>query len=796
MPRLSNVTHTISDEVDYDGEGRIKATRHLMDGNIISSTAFAYDSSGNTITSTDPFGKVTVSRYDAQGNLVEMRTPSTDQNGNPVTLIVRKAYDADGRLIAQTAPYVEGVTPTSDILVTHTIYDGAGREVESRQVQGVTIDLTYISGGTGSDHEGGIFQSQFNYDPNTNTYGGMPAASVVVSSNSTVYNDQGLVDHTVSETGLTTYFQYDGDGNQTESYYDITTGGTTQHVVTQYKYDADGRQTEVIDPAGRVTAYAYNDGDQVTKTVSYGVEPANFVPDLNNIPSTAIVTQSVYNALGQQIATIDGLGRETDYEYDSAGRMIAVTLPSISSTDTRRPRYEYHYDAQGHKTLVVTNVYVDPANPNQVFYITKSNSGGPTITSRSITAPWLTTSGDVTTFTFDSQGRQTARQLPVGLQSGGYTEQTVYDTSNTVSNGEVWYTIDFSGRLTAYDYDNSATGGGRVKDVRYYTSLASYNSEVGPGHPNAVRTISYTYDAFGRQVVVADTTFTTPTTYTYDVFGHVTEIDSAQGSMHYAYDNLGRQIAAWTGTGATLTAAASSATTLTEYGYDQLGRLISTTQVRRFGANVDVKPSVTGIQPEVDSTVYAVDGEVNYEITTTAGDDLVKAFSYDTFGRTSEIQYFDDANSNHVHDSGETVLQEFDYTYNKDNTRATEMDYENGIQTANIAWTYDGEQEVASEDFTGLDDGGQQHPLHRYLCLRPVGQPDQPEPRPHLGINHIGWSELHNHLAVRCQRPAVQRDQDCDQRRLAGHLHRLRLHRHRPDQPDSASGDQLPAGRC
>ena len=53
-------------------------------------------------------------------------------------------------------------------------------------------------------------------------------------------------------------------------------------------------------------------------------------------------------------------------------------------------------------------------------------------------------------------------------------------------------------------------------------------------------------------------------------------------------------------------AAYTSATTLTEYGYDKLGRLISTTAVRRFGTAVDIDPVTTGVRPEATRTVFAL----------------------------------------------------------------------------------------------------------------------------------------------------------------------------------------------
>ncbi|MDB4872940.1 MAG: hypothetical protein JWL97_3944, partial [Gemmatimonadales bacterium] len=555
----------IRDETDLDDQDRIKATRHYVNGTLVSSMSMIYDTLGRVMTSTDPFGNVTTTRYDIRGDIVESRTPRKDENGNAVTIVVRRAYDLDGREIAQTDPLIEGVTPTADLRVTHTIYDAAGRVVETRRLAGVGIDVTPKPG------MDGIYQSSFSYNAATDTYGGVPATSVMVSSEKTHYDDQGRVDYMTSDTQLVTHYAYDANGQQIKTWYDIDLhgDGNTEHVETDTTYDAAGQQIRVVDPAGRVTDFKYNAAGQVTDTIQYGVVAAGVTPGgPGDNTSDDMVTRTIYDDLGRQVATIDALSRQTDYEYDGAGRLIAVTLPAIGNGDARRPRYEYHYDTFGHKTSVVSNIYLDPAT-NQIVYVTKDANGNATLTPRAADDAWLTNKGDVTAYAYDGQGRQLTRTLP-----GSEIEKTFYDTSAGPANGEVKYTIDFAGRVTAYDYDNTPTGAGRVVAVRYYNTLAGYTADTTG--TAAVRTVRSTYDAFGRVLVVTDSAFATPTTYKYDADGRMTKIDSAQGTLHYAYDPLGRKTATWTGSGETLLDALTSATTLTQYGYDQLNRLMST----------------------------------------------------------------------------------------------------------------------------------------------------------------------------------------------------------------------------
>lgn len=49
---------------------------------------------------------------------------------------------------------------------------------------------------------------------------------------------------------------------------------------------------------------------------------------------------------------------------------------------------------------------------------------------------------------------------------------------------------------------------------RHMPTLSAYETDTAG--TNADRTISYTYDALGRQVEVDDDAFATPTVYTYD----------------------------------------------------------------------------------------------------------------------------------------------------------------------------------------------------------------------------------------------------------------------------------------
>lgn len=175
--------------------------------------------------------------------------------------------------------------------------------------------------------------------------------------------------------------------------------------------------------------------------------PTDVVPGSPADANTAddVVVRRIYDERGRHIADVDPLSRRTDYEYDDDARLIAVTLPAVDvdgsatgTADRRRPRYEYHYDAQGNKTHVVANAYLDEATA-QVAYVSKDAGGNSTEVARSVNAAyatWPNDKGNVTVFTYDAEGRQKTRTLPMGA---GFVERFEYETAPGAAQGQLKY---------------------------------------------------------------------------------------------------------------------------------------------------------------------------------------------------------------------------------------------------------------------------------------------------------------------------------------------------------------------
>ncbi|MFM2409443.1 MAG: hypothetical protein RL481_271, partial [Pseudomonadota bacterium] len=140
-----------------------------------------------------------------------------------------------------------------------------------------------------------------------------------------------------------------------------------------YFYDRSGRRVAMSDANGNLTRYAllagFGHGGSEAKIVS------EFRPD-------GSVWENRYDVYGDHRASIDGLDRETRYEYDPAGRLVKMIKPS-GFTD------QYSYDGLGQRighwnSFYTTTVY-DYDNPvylDEWPYVTYPELPGPPIVER------------------------------------------------------------------------------------------------------------------------------------------------------------------------------------------------------------------------------------------------------------------------------------------------------------------------------------------------------------------------------------------------------------------------------
>ncbi|MCR9202888.1 MAG: hypothetical protein NXI04_29940, partial [Planctomycetaceae bacterium] len=212
-----------------------------------------------------------------------------------------------------------------------------------------------------------------------------------------------------------------------------------------------------------------------------------------------------------------------------------------------------------------------------------------------------------------------------------------------------------------------------------------------------------TFDAFGRETAtVWDRLPATPGvvvdiwTNTYDDLGRLASVSSPTGEVLYEYDSQGRQIRVATRPNGFIPADADDVSTDIRYTYDLLGRLASVQTWERNDIAVDADPTAAGQQPETESYIYDVLGNLDRELNP---DGTVTDYTFDDLNRLTDI---DETRADG------TKLSEYDYTLRADGKRdfAEEKFYaEDGslISHTTFDWEYDAAGRMTDEIFTNVD---------------------------------------------------------------------------------------------
>jgi len=156
------------------------------------------------------------------------------------------------------------------------------------------------------------------------------------------------------------------------------------------------------------------------------------------------------------------------------------------------------------------------------------------------------------------------------------------------------------------------------------------------------------------------------------------EVDTPQGTLHYAYDDLGRQTEVFTDQ------------SRIEYDHDVLGRLKTVTQVERFGETLPA--------PEVTTYAYTDVGALE---SVTLPNGVIAEYTYDLVNRPLSVT--------HTNEAG-VVLSSFVYTYDAVGNRLTaEETFDTDAdgtadQTNSFTWTYDALDRLVTETLDSSDD--------------------------------------------------------------------------------------------
>jgi RHS repeat-associated protein len=615
---LASVTDQLGNKIVelYDARGNIISQTDAL-GDV---TLQTFDANNDLLTQTDPLGRVTSFTYDARGDALTQ----TDPLGN-VTISTYAQFTFGATALAASrgqaaAPFSRLQTMTDALGDTTSFqYDFFGNLGSAMDPDGNTSAFTTVAGNPGSITDG---------DGNTTQY---------------LYDGSGQLIAQQDALGNVTTFTYDVNGDQTgQTSSQTAADGTVQLVTTQTQYDAQGRVIAVTDPEGGVSRTEYDALGNKTATIDALGRRTQYIYDAQNRLIETIYpddtkTQSQYDAAGHLIASVDEQGRTTSYEYDAAGRLIKTTYPDGSSTQTE-------YDAAGEVTAKIDQL----GNRTEYTY----DADGRQI---SVRDPL----GDLTTTTYDAAGRDIASTDPLG-----HTTRYVYDASGLRvgtdypdgtkttrtfdGRGQVISETDQLGRTTDYQYDAD----GRLTSVvdalggrtQYgYDEAGHLISETdADGH-----TTTYEYDLLGRQTAIDLPALPGQAPYrsttTYDAVGNVLSTTDDNGNtITFAYDTHNRLLAkdypdgtsvifTYTPTGQVASVTDTRGTT--QYVYDARDRLLSSTQPdgTEISYLFDAAGDRTALTTPAGITTYTFDA-LGRELTVTDPEGGVTRYTYDADG--------------------------------------------------------------------------------------------------------------------------------------------------------------------
>lgn len=367
--------------------------------------------------------------------------------------------------------------------------------------------------------------------------------------------------------------------------------------VWTYTYNAngqvlteDGPRTDVAD----VTTYTY----YANNATCPGASATGCRGQVQSITNAAGhgTTVTDYNAHGQPLSITDpnGLvttltydarmrltsrnvgGETTGYTYDNVGQLTRVTLPDTSYLeyvydaahrlteirDNLANKIVYTLDAMGNRTQ---EQVFDPTNQLKQTRSREYNNLNRLVKDIGGTSPTT----QITQYGYDNQGNLTSVDGPLNNTTANDVRTYTYDALNRLATQ-----VDPSGAVggtTVYGYsglDQLAS----VSDPRNlvtsysYDGLNNLNQQLSPDTGATVNT----FDAAGNILTSTDAKGQV-TSYTYDALNRVASITYQGGVVHgYQYDQ---------GTnGKGRLTQITEPNSVTQYGYDQKGRLTAETR--------------------------------------------------------------------------------------------------------------------------------------------------------------------------------------------------------------------------
>ena len=648
--RIKNIVDPAGSTVmayEYDTQGNLQFAKDVAaieQGS--NGVEYTYTSDHNLIDIIDPLGRPVVKNiYDDNGRLTGQEDAngnikSFDHNIDARTSIITDLdgrstifnYDDEGN-VTQDIKVISDASYDSDIVTTFG-YDSNGNQL-SKSIG--DVDHTWLSTFEGDDQTTAT-------DPEGNT---------VQYQN---YNDKGQEGLIIDELGRQTVMEYDAVGNLTSIQMpDLSDADTGQvlNLSANNVINNKGQITQTTDLRGLVTTYTYY-------SLAYDAAGQKHT-ESNPVSGLITYTYDANNNVKTESRerTVDGsiLTETVSYDYDARNRLTKTTYPDTTYTETvydlagnvdkERDRFgtwtDFEYDGYGRLTRTD---YADNAFEAREY------------TAEGLLKSASDVSGNTTRYEYDDAGR-----LYKTINHDASFTQTRYTPQGWVKSE-----IDTRGALTEYQYDLAGKRKAILRHIEGEVLTHSFeyydNGELKSETDANGHTTSYSINAFDQRTQTSYQN-TTVVGQRYDAMGaRLKQIDQNQRA--------------------------------TQYGYDDLGRLLS------------VQAQVQINNEDVPATSYTYD-QVGNKLTQTDAEGRTTTWTYDYFGRVlsrtlpegmSETYQYDDANRQVIHTDFKGQITT---TVNDVMGRVSSISYDDGKAEVFTYWP-GGQIKTATVSETGKDD--------------------------------------------------------------------------------------------
>ncbi|MER0427074.1 DNRLRE domain-containing protein [Streptomyces microflavus] len=674
----------------YEASGRL---REAWDPRVSPAlkTSYTYDSAGRVATFAEPgvlpwtftYGKAGSTPTAGSDMLLKasrpgLRAGTNTPSGTAAVSVVydvplsgaKAPYRMDGEAVAAWAQDEAPTDATAVFPPDATPASHTGGDLNTGDYARATVTYIDADGAeTNTAGPGGAITTT-EYDQHGNTVATLTAANRELALGTAgALEPLGLADLGTAERAeqLATVSEYSADGLRLTDVY----GPLHQVTLTQ---EVKGSTSESTLPAGSVaparehTSYSYDEKRPATAKVSELVTSVRTGAALTGYAADADVTTSTTEydwATGQEKATEGGEPSSTVTAYDAAGRVATTRPVGSTGSDAATLKYSY-YTADGsgacagrpewsgmlcatEPAAAITGGGGNPAEAVTTRY-TYDRWGGVATVRESANGATRTTTRET-----DASGRPAKGAVSGGLGEAAGAATVTYDkdtgliATQTANGQTISYTYDALGRQTAY-----ADGAGNTVTTEY--DALDRVVRTTDSVPSAV---TYTYDVADRVKTLTDSVAGTFTA-SYDADGTTTG-ETLPGGYRLAVetdptgDTVAREYSDADGntvlsdTGETTIQGRQAAhtetnggTTRTEFGYDTRGRLLKAGAASATGCTV---------------RSYTLDAAANRTSRTVASDDCDSSTD-DVVSRTTSYGY----DSAHRLSGGTTAYDAFGRT--------------------------------------------------------------------------------------------------------------------------------------